>query len=241
MRRILVLVAAVIGFLVAYVVVGNLQSAGVLERRAPLPLPVIIAIPLLLFPVLFVILLRAQLRGIAKFEVRPLQGELSVEFRNCVEQIKALGFTPIGSPVSFVGKLPLSLQPLIARDQLSYAAVFEYSAKPFLVFDFDSWLADGRLVNSISFKATGRGPIRPDILIQAFPNSSPAELLKRHHEALASLTSPPKILGATVEEYIASCRETYSRQFAKLGTLEIIQMLIPGSSPHLVPIASRPR
>lgn len=238
MRRLKALGFGVAAFLVTYFFVNQLVAAGLVQRGAP-PGWVYLAIFAVLFPVLFPFFFRGQVRELAKFEVHPVEGEISAEFHRRVGEIVSLGYQPLGPPVSFVGKMPLRLQALVAHDHLSYAAVFEYSKRSLVVFDFDSWLEDGRLVNSIALAASGRGLRRPTILTQAIPGISPAELLKHHQEALTSLASAPKKLAATPEDYLASCRETYRRQFDGLGAFESLWLLVPGKSVHSEPIASR--
>jgi hypothetical protein len=185
---------------------------------------------------------RRNFAQIAKFEVQPIgQDAVSEQFRARVVELEALGFRTLGPEVALVSQVPLRLQAFIAPDGRGYASVFEHGSKPEVAFDFDAWLEDGRLLTTSSSNLAARTPVRPTLVIQVFTEGSAAELWKRHQEALAVVGSAPKPLGAGAEDYIDACRENYRRQFEGFGVGEFLRMLVPGKSPHSVPIASRPR
>lgn len=229
-------------FFVFYVAAGALRGTDDGAGGTTVSPWVLVALPFVAFPVLFAFFLRRNLRQLAAFEMRPLAGDaVSAEFRARVADLEALGFRALGSPVATEGSFQLRIQPLLAPDQRSYAAVFEHGTKRLVAFDFDSRLCDGRLVTTSSSALAARAPHRSDLLIQVFPSASPAELFKRHQEALESLGSFGEPLGARSEDYVDLCRESYRRQLAGVRAVEFVGLLLGGKSVHLTPIAGRPK
>ncbi len=232
---------AIIGiFLILYVVADILRGVTNLRGWSP-PAVIYVIVPVLVFPVLFLFFLRQNLRGLANFDVRPLAGDVSQAFRTRVTELEALGFTALGPPVSSTnGHLQLRVQPMLSADHQSYAAVYEFGTSSEVIFDFDSRLEDGRFVMTNSSPIAARGPVRPDVLIQAFPNASPAELLKRHQEALVCLGSRAIALDARPDDYWSLGRECSRRRFEKLTLIEAFQMMRTQQQ-HMIPISSRAR
>ncbi|MBL8954326.1 MAG: hypothetical protein JNK82_26345 [Myxococcaceae bacterium] len=240
MKRLLKVLALVAIFLVLYSIADIVRGVTNLTGWSP-PFVIYVVVPLVVFPVLFLFFLRQNMRELAKFEVRPLAGDVSAAFRARVTELEGLGFSSLGPPVtSTVGRLALRAQPMLASDQLSYAAVYELGTSSEVIFDFDSKLEDGRFVMTNSSRLAARGPVRADVIVQAFPNASPAELLKRHQDGVAFLGSRPVSLNGRSDDYWALCRECSQRRFEKLTLVEAFQML-GRQQQHLTPISSRPR
>jgi len=238
MKRVLLLIGV---FFLLYVVVGELRRTGAFDAGASLPVAFYILVPVLLFPLFLALSIRRNLDELGAYQVQPISTDaVSAEFRSRVADVEALGFQALGPAVALVARVPIRLQPFLSPDQLSYAAVFEHGRQPRVSHDFDSKLEDGRMVTTTSSEAAGRMPVRSTLLVQVFPTASPAELLKRHQEALAALGACER-LGTHAEDYLVHCREAFRRQLQTLSLREMLALILPRATPHAVPIAARPK
>jgi hypothetical protein len=243
MRRTLMWIPILVGcFLGFYVAAGAFRGPNGSPTAHPFPTPMFGLLLLVVFTLFFVFFFRRNLKQLEKFEVRPLsEGDISRALRKQAEALEALGFKALSGPVVLVGRVGLQVQPLVSTDRRTYGAVFTLWQKQRVSFDFDSRLSDGRIVNTSASAWAARAPVRSDFLIQVFPKLTPSELLQRHEEALTALAVPVDVLGQQLDDYLAICRETYRRQLTGLGVGGALRLMLPSKSPHLEPIATRPR